>query len=88
MRVAKFLEELFGGLGFTSLFIGLVGIGGSLDSEFSIVPALLLFVFGAILIALCIVVVGYEEWQHEEDERIRRTIARHDHVVHVSGSRR
>lgn len=88
MRVIKLLEEITGGIGFTCSMLGLVGIGGSLDSGSSVVPALLLFVFGALLVCLCIVVVSYEEWKIAEDERIRRYIARHDHVVRVHGSRR
>ena len=63
MKGIEVVKNLLAGIGFISFFVGGLFLGGAIDSEGSVLPGVLLILFGLGCAALFIVALSYEEWQ-------------------------
>lgn len=84
MKGIEVVKNVLAGIGFISFFVGVLFLGGAIDSEGSVLPGVLLILFGLGCAALFIVALSYEEWQIAERNRIRNYVARYGRNVHVS----
>lgn len=86
MKGIEVVKNILAGIGFVAFFIGILFLGGAIDSEGSVLPGVLLILFGLGCAASFIVAMSYEEWQIAERNRIRDYIARYGRNAYSSNN--